>query len=369
MRKLSFMTFVLGTAALFTAFSFLFAPSSFSQEAPELVTKGLFIERFFVNKDSRADSARPFLPEGVEKLPPEERYAAVVAHMKSRGVVLLVGTNPDDPLTWEEYIGLTYLLAGGTPRKSLAEQMVLLKEKGVFRPNQIGFFKAVQGKALVTRANAQKPVPVKSADPVIFKDLDETEFNSRAEILLDDGSTLTIGEDTVIRIDELVYNPKTNRRSVSIRLAVGSIQLNVAKNSNPDSKFNVITPTLVAGVRGTSGVLIVVCKIKFETGMDLETYMRLCGEGDKANTFIWTVTGAFFAGGKTVRPGFVLSKETVASKTYLHLQYPRPVNLIDLTYVPQISSDLSDWSSNDIVEVDTVTNPADQTETVTVAFG
>ena len=41
-------------------------------------------------------------------------------------------------------------------------------------------------------------------------------------------------------------------RSIRLRLTVGTIMVNAAKNSHPDSRFEVITPTLVAGVRGTT---------------------------------------------------------------------------------------------------------------------
>ncbi len=252
MRKLSFLPLVLGTSVLVAAFLFLSVSPSFSQQ---VVTKRLFIERFFVDKSSRPPAAKPYVPEGVENLPPEKRYGAVVAHLKSRGVNLLEGTKPDDPLTWEEYITLTYLLAGGTPGTTLAEQMVLLKSKGVFRSNQIGFVKAFQGKASITRDKTKRRLEVKGAEPVIFKDIDETEFESKLELLLDDGSTLAIGEDTAVRIDEMVYDPKTKRRSVVIRLAAGIIKVKAAKNANTDSKFTIITPTIVAGVRGSSSYM------------------------------------------------------------------------------------------------------------------
>lgn len=274
MRQFPLSPLFLGFLALVAALILLSASPSFSQE---VVTKGLFIERFFVDKSTRPTSAEPYVPAGIENLPVERRYAAVAEHLKSRGVNLLVGTKPDDPLTWEEYITLTYLLAGGEPGKTLAEQMALLKSKGVFHSNQIGFVKAFEGEATITRDKTKERIQVKGADPVLFKDIDETEFEAKLQLMLDDGSTLTIGEDTAVVIDEMVYDPKTKRRSVVIRLAAGIIKVKATKNTNPDSKFTVITPTMVAGVRGSSSYLGYKCPgVKISPWEDWERFTEEC---------------------------------------------------------------------------------------------
>ncbi len=121
-------------------------------------------------------------------------------------------------------------------------------------PQDIGVVKSYQGDANVIRFGKKKGKKLTSAEPVVFKDLDETEFGARVEILFDDGSTITISEDTALRIDEMVFDPKTGYRSVRVRLAVGAIRVETAPNKNPKSRFEVITPTLVAGLRGSGGI-------------------------------------------------------------------------------------------------------------------
>ncbi len=237
--------------ALAAAFLLTIHPSSaFSQSGgPE--TKGSFVERFFLNKFSRPPSARAYVPADVENLSPAERYAAVVRRLNEKGVILLTGSKPEDPLTRVEHITLTYLLAGGVPGKSFAAMKDFLKERGAIDASDIGFIKAFQGDSTVTREGAENPLKITGAESVQFLDLDETDFDARLELQFDDGSTITIGEDTALTIDEMVFDPKTNLRNISLRLTVGTLRVSAAKNTNPNSAFNVITPTSIAGVRGT----------------------------------------------------------------------------------------------------------------------
>lgn len=237
--------------ALAAAILLTFNPSSSFAQSGASVTKGAFVERFFLNKFSRSPSARRYVPADVENLSPAERYAAVVQRLNEKGVILLTGSNPEDLLTRVEYITLTYLLAGGVPGKSFAEMKIFLKERGAIDANDIGFIKAFQGDSTVTREGTEDPLKITGAEPVQFLDLDETEFGARIELQFDDGSTITIGEDTALTIDEMVFDPKTNLRKISLRLTVGTMRVTAAKNTNPNSSFNVITPTSIAGVRGT----------------------------------------------------------------------------------------------------------------------
>lgn len=115
----------------------------------------------------------------------------------------------------------------------------------------VGRVKSFKGNITVTRAYTKESLKVEGNLPLMFRDVNETEFDSQVELEFIDGSTLFIGEDTVLTIDEMVFEPKTGRRSAKLNLKSGTIRLNAAKNTNPDSKFEVTTPSLVAGLRGT----------------------------------------------------------------------------------------------------------------------
>ncbi|MBI3127516.1 MAG: FecR domain-containing protein [Candidatus Tectomicrobia bacterium] len=226
-------------------------------QAGSTVTKGSFVERFFVNRFSRSPNARDYVPANIESLPPAERYAAVVKGLSDKGVVALVGSQPGDPLTRLEFVTLTYILAGGPPGKSLAEQKEFLRSKGVLDRNDIGFIKTYQGDVTVTRTGQEQAQKVTGAEPVLFRDVDETSVGAKMELQFDDGSVLSIGEDTAITIDEMIYEPVSGRRSIQLRMTVGTIKVDAAPNTHPQSRFNVVTPSMVAGVRGTVFAMVV----------------------------------------------------------------------------------------------------------------
>ncbi len=250
LQKVEFRIFA---AAIFSVFAAgMFPASSWGQAAaPGGVTKGAFVQRYFLDKLKRPPAARKFVPNDIEKLDQEKRYEAVAKSLANKGVMTLLGSKPEQPLSRVEYITLTHLLAGGSPGKSLAQQKAYLKERGVLNKADIGHIKAFQGDISVTRDGKEKSIKLTGAEPVLFRDLDETDFGARLELQLDDGSVLTIGEDTALKIDEMIYDPKTNRRSISLRVTVGTIRVKVSKNKAPGSKFRVTTPTTVTGVRGT----------------------------------------------------------------------------------------------------------------------
>ncbi|MEE9240269.1 MAG: FecR family protein, partial [bacterium] len=227
-------------------------PLSWAQPASSGgMTKRAFVQRYFLNKLKRPAAARKYVPAGMDKLSPGERYQAVARALAREGVTILLESRPEQPLSRVEYITLTHLLAGGSPGSSFARQKAFLKSRGVLDKSDIGHIKAFQGDITITRDGRKKSIKLTGAEPVLFRDLDETDFGARLELQLDDGSNLIIDEDTALKIDEMIYDPKTNRRSVSLRLTVGKIRVKVSKNNTPGSKFQIITPTTVTGVRGT----------------------------------------------------------------------------------------------------------------------
>jgi hypothetical protein len=116
----------------------------------------------------------------------------------------------------------------------------------------VGIFTAVEGKAVVTHPGIQKSVPVKLQDGVLFKDIIETEKESRTKALLNDDSILTVGEHSRVEVTEHIYDPNKGVRSVVVNLVKGQVRALVGKVfSGSGSKFEIHTPTAVAAARGT----------------------------------------------------------------------------------------------------------------------
>ena len=116
----------------------------------------------------------------------------------------------------------------------------------------IGFYTTVLGKATVTHLGEAQVLPVKLQDEVLFKDVIQTERDSRTRALFQDDSMLTVGENSRVEIDEYIYNPEKNVRLAIVKLMQGQVRALVSKVFKANgSKFEIHTPSAVAAARGT----------------------------------------------------------------------------------------------------------------------
>jgi hypothetical protein len=116
----------------------------------------------------------------------------------------------------------------------------------------IGFYTAVMGQADVTHAGEDQVLPVKLHDQVWFKDVIQTQGESRTKALFQDDSMLTIGENSRVEIDEYIYNPEKNVRQAIVKLMQGQVRALVSKVFKANgSRFEIHTPSAVAAARGT----------------------------------------------------------------------------------------------------------------------
>lgn len=116
----------------------------------------------------------------------------------------------------------------------------------------IGMFTAVQGQVAVTHPGATVASAVKLRDDVLFKDVIETQRQSRAKALFQDDSILSVAEGSRVEVAEHIYDPTQNRRSMVVKLIKGRVRALVGQVfGGAGSKFEVHTPTAVAAARGT----------------------------------------------------------------------------------------------------------------------
>ena len=180
--------------------------------------------------------------------------AATPAPKKS-GEVAKAESFPAPHAAGEESIRQKYIREGGSPGASFIEQKAFLKAKGLIDPDDVGFVKVFQGEVTFSRNRKPETIKVTGTQPVLFLDFDETGFDSKIEMQFDDGSVLVMGENSGLKIDEMIFDPGTAKRKVSISVPVGTIRLKASKNTNPDSTFEIRTPLLVAGLRGTELII------------------------------------------------------------------------------------------------------------------
>lgn len=116
----------------------------------------------------------------------------------------------------------------------------------------VGFYTAVSGTVRVTHPGESRLLPVKLNDDVLFKDVIETQQESRTKAFFEDDSVLTVGENSRVEISEYIYNPEAKMRRSVVKVLQGQVRALVSKvfKSN-GSRFEVHTPSAVAAARGT----------------------------------------------------------------------------------------------------------------------
>ncbi|MBI3404919.1 MAG: FecR domain-containing protein [Acidobacteria bacterium] len=97
----------------------------------------------------------------------------------------------------------------------------------------------------------QAPLELKKLDPVLWRDIVQTQKGGRARIALDDGSILNIGSESQLQI---VEHDAAGQRT-TIQLLYGRIRSKAVQLSKPGAEFNVKTPVATAGVVGTRFVV------------------------------------------------------------------------------------------------------------------
>ncbi len=116
----------------------------------------------------------------------------------------------------------------------------------------IGVYTAVMGKVSVTHSGEARVLPVRLHDEVLFRDVIQTDKESRTKAFFQDDSVLTVGENSRVEITEYIYNPEANVRRSVVKVVQGQVRALVSKvfRSN-GSRFEVHTPSAVAAARGT----------------------------------------------------------------------------------------------------------------------
>ena len=165
---------------------------------------------------------------------------------------------------------------------------------------------AVEGQVTLIKKDGKK-IPLKQGDKVLPMDVVETSNGAKAVLTLDDGSKVDVFEGTRIEVNELL--PEEPSR-FSMSLFFGRIAAKIKKLRGDDV---VITPTMVAGVRGTGFTVSVV-----EDGTSVVTVDE--GAVEVTTDKAWDQTDSV-----SVKPG----EEVVADKAGVELK-PRPITIKDM---------------------------------------
>ena len=74
---------------------------------------------------------------------------------------------------------------------------------------------------------------------------------SRAELILDNQTVMRLSENTLLTIHKLEEEKATQKETGRMDISAGKLWVRMAKLFNPASRYDVKTPTVIAGVQGT----------------------------------------------------------------------------------------------------------------------
>ncbi len=114
-----------------------------------------------------------------------------------------------------------------------------------------GIFKVVKGDVKVQQAANNQIVKAKIGQRVFPHDTVITSEDSRAKVVMVDGNIINIMPSTKFIIQAYQYQPSQDKKNVLLNVMYGKIRTTVQQKYIGTNKFQVKTPSAVAGVRGT----------------------------------------------------------------------------------------------------------------------
>jgi hypothetical protein len=108
---------------------------------------------------------------------------------------------------------------------------------------------------MMQKQDEEQWLPVEKDIPLEQGDRVKTGDDGHVEILMDDGSMLELEENSEITIKELEVDHKSKDIKSTVFLWFGRVLSNIKKLTGRNSKFQISTATLVAGVRGTEFIV------------------------------------------------------------------------------------------------------------------
>jgi len=116
----------------------------------------------------------------------------------------------------------------------------------------------LEGTAMVQHAQTSQWQVLKIKDRVYLGDNIKTGSDSRLTLCLVDESTITLGPQSEFQLDNFSFSPSKNQRKASVKVLMGKARFSIRRVLASPSRFEVTTPTAVAGVKGTKFVVWVI---------------------------------------------------------------------------------------------------------------
>lgn len=113
-----------------------------------------------------------------------------------------------------------------------------------------GVFKVVKGKVFVVDKSG-KQTKARIGLKIFPQSTIKTGKDSRAKVVMTDQNEINVSPESVVELSKYEFDPKADNKNVLINVIYGKIRSKVSQKYEGGNKFQVKTPSAVAGVRGT----------------------------------------------------------------------------------------------------------------------
>jgi len=125
-----------------------------------------------------------------------------------------------------------------------------------FADNVVGKILAVKGEVVAYKASGEVRAKLKLSSPIYENDAIRTASGAKAQIMFNDKSLYTVGENAEIVVDKFVFDPSSGDGQSILEVTKGIFKFltgDIAKKDPEKVKIN--TPTATIGVRGSGGIV------------------------------------------------------------------------------------------------------------------
>ncbi len=121
-----------------------------------------------------------------------------------------------------------------------------------FADNVHGILRVVKGDVQIKSAKTGTASRARIGEKVFPKDIISTGKDARAKIVMVDNNEINVSPNSQIEIQHYEYDPAAGKKEVLLNVLYGKVRSKVEqKYDGKTSKFQIKTPSAVAGVRGT----------------------------------------------------------------------------------------------------------------------
>lgn len=115
----------------------------------------------------------------------------------------------------------------------------------------VGTVERIQGRCIAVFGDSTRRLH--DRDDIFQRDLLITTAEARLQVILADGTRVTLAEKAELLVDEFVYQPRAGRGELGLRALLGAFEFSGgAVEDVPEPTVEVMTPVAMLGVRGTA---------------------------------------------------------------------------------------------------------------------